>query len=83
MDKTGSGYGEYLIRYYEPEPEPQPVPEPQVQPVVVEKSQMDIMKEIYCNNRKEAFWKIGYFISTTGGANIDTIRKYIERQQKQ
>jgi hypothetical protein len=51
MDKTGRGYGEYLIRYYEPEPEPQPVPEPQVQPVVVEKSQMDIMKEIYCNNK--------------------------------
>jgi len=31
---------------------------------------------------KEAFWKIGYFISTTGGTNIETIRKYIERQQK-
>jgi len=29
---------------------------------------------------KEAFWKIGYFISTRRGANIDTIRKYIERQ---
>lgn len=31
---------------------------------------------------KQAFWKIGYFLSTTGGANIETIRKYIERQQK-
>lgn len=26
------------------------------------------------------FWKIGYFITTTGGANIETIKKYIEKQ---
>ncbi|MBV1767495.1 MAG: IS200/IS605 family transposase, partial [Methanobacterium sp.] len=31
---------------------------------------------------KGAFWKIGYFISTTCGVNIETIRKNIERQQK-
>jgi putative transposase len=31
---------------------------------------------------KEAFWKIGYFLSTTGGVNIETIRKYIENQKK-
>ncbi|MBO6122751.1 MAG: IS200/IS605 family transposase [Methanobrevibacter sp.] len=31
---------------------------------------------------KSAFWKTGYFITTSGGANIETIRKYIERQRK-
>ena len=31
---------------------------------------------------KNAFWKTGYFITTSGGANIETIRKYIERQRK-
>jgi putative transposase len=31
---------------------------------------------------KSAFWKIGYFITTTGGANIETIRQYIERQRE-
>jgi len=30
---------------------------------------------------KEAFWKIGYFISTTGGANLDTVAKYIKNQR--
>lgn len=28
------------------------------------------------------FWKRGYFINTTGGANIETIKQYIERQQR-
>ena len=31
---------------------------------------------------KSDFWKTGYFITTSGGANIETIRKYIERQRK-
>lgn len=31
---------------------------------------------------KSAFWKTGYFITTTGGANIETIRRYIERQRE-
>ena len=31
---------------------------------------------------KSAFWKTGYFITTSGGVNIETIRKYIERQRK-
>ncbi|MBU4535940.1 MAG: transposase, partial [Euryarchaeota archaeon] len=31
---------------------------------------------------KGAFWKIGYFISKLVGRYIETIRKYIERQQK-
>ena len=45
---------------------------------LIKKEYPEIKKKLW----KEAFWKIGYFISTTGGANIDTIRKYIERQQK-
>ena len=31
---------------------------------------------------KSAFWKKGYFITTTGGANIETIKKYIEKQKR-
>lgn len=31
---------------------------------------------------KLAFWKTGYFITTTGGANIETIQKYIQKQRK-
>jgi putative transposase len=31
---------------------------------------------------KQSFWKIGYFITTTGGANIDTIKQYIEGQKR-
>ena len=27
-----------------------------------------------------AFWKTGYFITTSGGAYIETIKRYIERQ---
>ena len=30
---------------------------------------------------KSAFWKTGYFITTTGGANIETIQKYIQQQR--
>jgi putative transposase len=29
---------------------------------------------------KDAFWKIGYCVSSTGGASIDTIKKYIQNQ---
>lgn len=28
----------------------------------------------------DAFWSSSYFICTTGGANIETVRKYIEEQ---
>ena len=31
---------------------------------------------------KSAFWKTGYFITTSGGTNIETIKKYIERQRE-
>ena len=31
---------------------------------------------------KSSFWKKGYFITTTGGANIETIKKYIENQKQ-
>lgn len=31
---------------------------------------------------KSAFWKTGYFITTTDGANIETIQKYIQKQRK-
>lgn len=31
---------------------------------------------------KSQFWKIGYFITTTGGANIETIKQYIENQSR-
>lgn len=44
---------------------------------LIKKEYPQIRKKLW----KEAFWKIGYFISTTGGANIETIRKYIENQK--
>ena len=31
---------------------------------------------------KSQFWKRGYFITTTGGASIETIKQYIEKQQR-
>ena len=30
----------------------------------------------------ECNWKRGYFITTTGGASIETIKQYIEKQQR-
>jgi len=45
---------------------------------LIKKEHPEIKKKLW----KEAFWKIGYFISTTGGVNINTIRKYIVRQHK-
>ena len=29
---------------------------------------------------KDAFWKIGYCVSSTGGASIETVKKYIQNQ---
>lgn len=31
---------------------------------------------------KSTFWKTGYFLTTTGGANIETVQKYIQRQRE-
>jgi putative transposase len=31
---------------------------------------------------KSQFWKRGYFITITGGASIETIKQYIEKQQR-
>jgi putative transposase len=28
--------------------------------------------------RKAVFWKIGYFVSSTGGANLETVKRYIQ-----
>jgi len=30
--------------------------------------------------RKAVFWKIGYYVSSTGGANLETVKKYINAQ---
>ncbi|NJO93512.1 MAG: IS200/IS605 family transposase [Hydrococcus sp. RM1_1_31] len=30
--------------------------------------------------KKAVFWKIGYFVSSTGGANLETIKRYIQNQ---
>lgn len=30
--------------------------------------------------RKAVFWKIGYFVSSTGGANLETVKRYIQHQ---
>lgn len=30
--------------------------------------------------RKAVFWKIGYYVSSTGGANLETVKKYIKQQ---
>ena len=44
-----------------------------------------LIKNEYCeiknSLRKSAFWKKGYFITTTSGANTETIKKYIEKQK--
>lgn len=29
---------------------------------------------------KPVFWKIGYFVSSTGGANLETVKRYIQQQ---
>jgi putative transposase len=30
--------------------------------------------------KKPVFWKIGYLVSSTGGANLETIKQYIQNQ---
>ena len=30
--------------------------------------------------RKPVFWKIGYFVSSTGGASLETVKRYIQQQ---
>ncbi|WP_036486881.1 IS200/IS605 family transposase [Myxosarcina sp. GI1] len=30
--------------------------------------------------QKPVFWKIGYFVSSTGGANLETVKQYIQQQ---
>lgn len=30
--------------------------------------------------QKPVFWKIGYFVSSTGGASLETIKQYIQHQ---
>lgn len=32
---------------------------------------------------KPVFWKIGYFVSSTGGANLETIKRYIQQQDSE
>ncbi len=36
----------------------------------------------HCNQfyKKPVFWKIGYFVSSTGGANLETVKRYIQTQ---
>jgi putative transposase len=31
---------------------------------------------------KDAFWKIGYCVTSTGGASIDVIKRYIQNQDE-
>lgn len=31
---------------------------------------------------KKVFWKIGYFVSTTDGANFENVRKYVSENEK-
>ncbi|NJO94159.1 MAG: IS200/IS605 family transposase [Hydrococcus sp. RM1_1_31] len=33
--------------------------------------------------KKPVFWKIGYFVSSTGGASLETIKRYIQNQDSQ
>ena len=44
---------------------------------LIKKEYPEIKKDLW----KSAFWKKGYFITTTGGPNIETIKKYIEKQK--
>jgi len=45
---------------------------------LIKKEYPEIRKKLW----KESFWKIGYFISTTGGANLETVTKYIQNQKR-
>lgn len=44
----------------------------------IKKEFPEIKKDLW----KSAFWKTGYFITTTSGANIETVKKYISNQRK-
>ena len=45
---------------------------------LIKKEYLEIRKKLW----KESFWKIGYFIYTTGGANLETVTKYIQNQKR-
>ena len=45
---------------------------------LIKKEFPELQKELWDSQ----FWKIGYFITTTGGANIETIKQYIEKQKR-
>lgn len=44
---------------------------------MVKKEFPNIIKKLW----KSHFWKTGFYISTTGGANLDTIKKYVQEQR--
>lgn len=43
---------------------------------IIKKNHPDIKKKLW----KEFFWSRSYCLLTTGGATLDTIKKYVERQ---
>lgn len=45
---------------------------------LIKKEYPEIKKQLW----NAQFWKIGYFITTTGGASIETIKQYIENQSR-
>lgn len=45
---------------------------------LIKKEYPEIKKQLW----KSQFWKIGYFITTTGGASIETIKQYVENQSR-
>ena len=44
---------------------------------MVKKEFPSITRELW----KSHFWKTGFYISTTGGANLETIKKYVREQR--
>ena len=44
---------------------------------LIKKEFLEIRKQLW----KECFWSRSYCLLTTGGATIDTVRKYIENQK--
>lgn len=45
-----------------------------------DKSEKQKFPEIKSKLWKEYFWTKSYFLTTTGGASIEVVRKYIENQ---
>jgi len=45
---------------------------------LIKKEYSEIKKKLW----KEVFWKIGYFISTTGGVNLEIVAKYVQNQKR-